>query len=205
MDASGKTRTKGLLIENLRYQQIGPLSLCVKTGECVGVIGPSGVGKTLFLRAVADMDPHEGRAFLDDRASTDLTGPEWRRRVGYLPSESAWWFESVGEHLNGVAPEWLRDLGFEEDVLDWRVSRLSSGERQRLALIRLLANKPRALLLDEPTANLDADNIDKAESFLTAYRQRRHPPVIWVSHDADQLARVADRRFRLLSDGLTPL
>ncbi len=195
----------GLTIQDLRFQHIGPLTLHVKTGEWVGVTGPSGVGKTLFLRAVADMDPHEGRVFLDDRSSMDLTGPEWRRRVGYLPSESAWWFESVGEHLNGVAPEWLRDLGFEKDVLDWRVSRLSSGERQRLALIRLLANKPRALLLDEPTANLDADNIDKAESFLTAYRERRHPPVIWVSHDADQLARVADRRFRLLPDGLAPL
>jgi ABC-type iron transport system FetAB ATPase subunit len=194
-----------LTIQDLRCQHIGPLTLSVGKGECVGITGPSGVGKTLFLRAVADMDPHDGQVLLRSLESTGMSGPEWRRRVGYLPSESAWWFESVGEHLNGVDPGWLHDLGFEADVLDWQVSRLSSGERQRLALIRLLAGGPKALLLDEPTANLDADNIRKAEAFLTAYRQRYRPPTLWVSHDADQLSRVSDRQFRLLPDGLHPL
>lgn len=195
----------GLWIDGICSQGIGPLTLHASTGECAGICGPSGAGKTLFLRAVADMDPHQGRVFLNGAASTSMSGPEWRRRVGYLPSESAWWFETVNDHFQNVDPGWFRELGFDDDVLNWRISRLSSGERQRLALIRLLANHPQALLLDEPTANLDADNILKAEDFLTAFIQRHQPPVIWVSHDPAQLDRVAHHQFRLSSEGLLSL
>jgi ABC-type multidrug transport system ATPase subunit len=90
--------------------------------------------------------------------------PDWRRRVGLLPAESGWWADRVGAHFittndarnPATTPTpILARLGFEPDVLDWDVQRLSSGERQRLGLARLLLNRPEVLLLDEATANLD--------------------------------------------------
>jgi len=81
--------------------------------------------------------------------------------------------------------------------LSWDVQRLSTGERQRLAIARLLARTPEALLLDEPTGSLDPDNVERMEHLLAQYRSDRGAPVLWVSHDPDQAERVATRQFTL--------
>jgi ABC-type iron transport system FetAB ATPase subunit len=175
----------------------------VGPGECVCISGASGTGKTLLLRAVADLDPHEGMVYLDNTESTGFSAPQWRSQVGLLPAESAWWHDRVGEHFNGIADSALEDLGFKPDVLRRRVSRLSTGERQRLALLRLLALRPKALLLDEPTASLDGANVRRAERLISAYRRQNRAPVIWVSHDARQIKRVGDRHLRLIDGKLT--
>ena len=103
---------------------------------------------------------------------------------------------------NRQVDELLNSLGFETDVMEWVVHRLSSGEKQRLAIARLLANHPRALLLDEPTANLDSANSSRAESLLLEDCRAGTFPVVWISHDEDQLGRVADSRFVMQSTGL---
>jgi UDP-glucose/iron transport system ATP-binding protein len=190
-------RLARLRLEGLRFQGRGPVDLCLEAGECAVLGGPSGVGKTLLLRAIADLDDHEGEAWLDGVACRALPAPEWRRRVGMLPSESRWWRETVGEHLPPLAAGWLAALDLPEAVRDWRVDRLSSGERQRLALLRLLGHEPEALLLDEPTANLDATNVARAEALLADYRSRRRAAVLWVTHDRFQAARVATRWLAL--------
>lgn len=192
----------GLRIEELCFQGIGPLNLSVSPGECVGLYGPSGAGKTLFLRSIADLDPHEGRVFLDGTESAEMAGSEWRRRVGLLSAESGWWFDTVADHFHSPAPADLEALGFGPEVMGWSVSRLSTGERQRLAALRLLENRPGALLLDEPSANLDPENIDRVERFLHTYRTGRRIAVIWVSHDREQIKRVSARRFLLTRTGL---
>lgn len=191
----------GFRIEGLTLHGGGPFDLHVERGECVGISGPSGVGKTLFLRAAADLDPRDGRVTLDDEDAASIPGHEWRRRVGLLPAESRWWADRVGNHFERIDARWLAQLGFGEETMEWAVRRLSSGERQRLALLRLLAVRPRVLLLDEPTANLDADNVGKVERILGEYRTMFAPPVLWVSHDPAQIDRVADRRVRLERDG----
>ncbi len=150
-----------------------------------------------MLRAIADLDPHRGTVWLDERPCESFPAPEWRRRVGLLPAESRWWYERVGEHMGKLETEWLERLGFTIDVLDWEVRRCSSGERQRLALLRLLANRPDALLLDEPTASLDPHNTRRVEVLLQDYRHRHQTPVLWVSHDPRQIRRVAHRHYRL--------
>ena len=97
----------------------------------------------------------------------------------------------------GFSGETLAPYGFEPDALSWNVQRLSTGERQRLAIARLLARTPKALLLDEPTASLDPDNVDRMERLLEDYRKERGAPVLWVSHDPDQAERVATRHVTL--------
>jgi ABC-type iron transport system FetAB ATPase subunit len=186
-----------LKVENLSFLSLGPFQFGVAGGECLGITGPSGSGKTLLLRALADLDPHTGEVFLDGVAAGALPAPQWRRQVGLLPAESAWWADTVGAHFEEVAPRWLDRLGFRPEVLQWEVARLSSGERQRLAFLRLLVGQPAVLLLDEPTANLDAENTRRLEDLVRRCREERGAAVVWVTHDLDQLRRVATRCCRL--------
>ena len=193
---------QGLRIEAIESNGTGPCSLEVAAGECVCISGTSGAGKTLLLRAIADLDPHHGKVFLDDIECNTMNPGTWRCKVGLLPAESQWWHETVGEHFRDEPdPSILGALGFDGDVLVYQVLRLSSGERQRLGLLRLLCNQPSALLLDEPTSSLDAENICRVERMIQDYRTLHHTPVIWVSHDQQQISRVSDRHYRIV-DGI---
>lgn len=184
-------------VDELRTKHVGPLSLALARGESLVLSGPSGTGKSLLLRAMADLDPHEGRVLLDGREQSEYPVTEWRHQVAYLPAESAWWADTVGEHFNNPQSIAWKKLGFETVVSDWNISRLSSGERQRLALLRMLENQPRVLLLDEPTANLDAENTALVESLVADYRDHYEAVIVWVSHDRAQLERLQARVIEL--------
>ena len=186
-----------LRIHQIRTRQRGPFDLFVAAGECVSLRGPSGSGKSLLLRAIADLDPHEGETFLDGVACAQIPAPQWRRQVALLPVESQWWLDSVGAHFPAGDCPWLAPLGFSAQAMDWQVSRLSSGEKQRLALARTLMNRPRVLLLDEPTASLDETNAQALEAVVAEYRIENKAAVLWVSHNAAQAARVAARHYQL--------
>jgi ABC-type iron transport system FetAB ATPase subunit len=196
-----------LNIQNIKIPGLQPIDLGVVEGECVGVSGNSGCGKTRLLRAIADMDTYEGDVYLENRSRDEFSGHAWRNKVCLLPAESQWWFDTVGEH---IPDERLADftslldaIGFGDDVLCWHLARCSSGEKQRLAMVRALINKPRVLLLDEPTANLDAENSGKVESLVTAYLEDNKAMAIWVSHNQAQLNRiVTNNYFNLSSSGL---
>ena len=108
----------------------------------------------------------------------------------------------VGEHFIDYDAEVLAKLGFSEEVMDWSVSRLSSGEKQRLALVRLLHNQPRALLLDEPTANLDPKNVTVFEKIIADYVRAHEACAIWVSHDQQQMQRVTQQCYQLIDGQL---
>jgi ABC-type iron transport system FetAB ATPase subunit len=185
-----------LQIKRLRRLMVGPVSFDVAAGECLCLSGPSGAGKSLLLRAIADLDPHEGEVWLDGAACQATAPSLWRRRVGLLPPESSWWLPRTVDHFPDGQPYSLEGLGLDAGLLGEPVVRLSSGERQRFALLRLLANEPRALLLDEPTANLDPVSTRRVEAVIDDYRRTRQAAVIWVSHDPAQIGRVADRHLR---------
>ncbi|MDQ2696132.1 MAG: ABC transporter ATP-binding protein, partial [Pseudomonadota bacterium] len=183
-----------LTVRHLRRPGLGPLSFAVAAGECLAVRGRSGAGKTLLLRAIADLDPSQGEVLLDGVARDAIPAPAWRRQVVYVPAESGWW----GQHVAGHVADWnravplARRLGLAAEVGDWAVSRLSTGERQRLALVRALVLDPRLLLLDEPTSGLDESSAAAVEALLDERRQRG-TAVLWVTHDAAQSRRVARR------------
>ena len=218
----------GLRLDGLAHRTLAPVDLVLDAGERVFVSGPSGSGKSLLLRAIADLDPHQGEVWLDTEPRSRMAPPVWRRRVGLLPAESFWWAETVGEHFPAIQTSgtlsaekmgafhsdhpthrdqingWLAGLGFEPDVLDWSVTRLSTGERQRLALVRLLAQRPEALLLDEATANLDPVNRDRVETLVETYRREQDAAVLWVSHDPEQRRRLGGRAFVICNGRLEP-
>jgi len=185
-----------LQVRDLRTNIIKPASFSLSRGEAVAVRGPSGAGKTLLLRAMADLDPSEGLVTLDGRDRSTFTGPEWRRLVGYVPAEPGWWAETVGEHFNewAVAFPVVRNLGFLEGTRGWPITRLSTGERLRLALVRALIAGPKVLLLDEPTAALDAVSVAAVERLIYT-RVQAGLAVLWVTHDAEQAKRVAHRQL----------
>ena len=193
-----------LRLEDLQIPDVEPVNLTVAPGECVGLSGDSGCGKTRLLRALADMDEHGGQVYAEDIAQDQVRAHEWSSRVALLPAESLWWIDSVGQHFS-AQQQHIVALGFEQEVLNWQVSRCSSGEKQRLSVLRLLSNCPRVLLLDEPTANLDAGNASRVETLVSHYLEEHKAVAIWVSHDAAQLKRVSQRRFFISGGELKPM
>lgn len=182
----------------MRYR---PVSLQLKAGDILTIYGQSGIGKSQFLRALADLTPHTGDVLLDGISQTKISPEHWRKQVGYVPAESGWWADVVAQHFSEPPPkEWLSSLSLAPELLDAAVERLSTGERQRLALIRALVLQPRVLLLDEPTANLDQRNAHKLIELVKAYAHTRQAAVIWVSHDADERALLGVNTLELHAD-----
>ncbi len=125
----------------------------------------------------------------------------WRRRVAYLAAEPGWWADVIGAHFPDptVARELAAALGLSEKFFDAPVAQVSTGERQRLALVRLLLLAPRIMLLDEPTAALDEAAAARVEAVL-AERLAAGVAIVLVTHDDAQAARLAGRRLRI-ADG----
>ncbi|MDD2464556.1 MAG: ATP-binding cassette domain-containing protein [Desulfobulbus sp.] len=193
-----------LEVTKLCFQNRGPYSFRVKGGECMGLHGASGAGKSLLLRAIADLDPRTGSLSLGGVDADSISAPHWRKMVGLLPAESGWWLDLVGDHFQDFADideALLNQLGFDHSVKNWQVSRLSTGERQRMSILRLLHNKPSCLLLDEPTASLDQHSVAKAEQLFCSYGRDNQAPLIWVSHDPAQLDRVCSRKMTMEKGG----
>ena len=199
------TRDPQLDVVGLRVDGVGPIDFRLAAGECLVLSGPSGAGKSRLLRAIADLDVHEGKVSRQGIEARDLKPSDWRRRVGMLAADSQWWRDRVEEHFPAPPSEQqLRALDLASGLLGTLVARLSSGERQRLALLRLLANRPRVLLLDEPTANLDQDNVARVEKLVATYMANEDAGVLWVSHDQRQTTRVARRRLWMEAGRLGP-
>ena len=189
-----------LAVRGLRTDLLKPVEFDLAAGECIVVQGPSGSGKTLLLRALADLDPNAGEVYLEGRGRLTMSGPEWRRLVGYVPAEPGWWVDTIGAHFADwpAALAVARQLGFSGDPKDWPIAQLSTGERLRLALVRALMVRPKVLLLDEPTAALDPASVTAVETLITA-RLTMGLGALWVTHDVAQAQRIAARRL-LVSD-----
>jgi UDP-glucose/iron transport system ATP-binding protein len=171
--------------------------LALDAGEIAVLVGANGTGKTLFLRAIADLDPvDEGTCELDGTPREDLAPAEWRRRVVYVHQRNPSTGPTVGADLariGALVAQAGRTLSPPPGLDACRpTATLSGGEAQRLALERALAISPEVLLLDETTSQLDGQRAREAERRVREWADGGGC-VVWVSHDAGLAARVGGR------------
>lgn len=190
-----------LVVERLARSGMPEIGFSLNGGACLAVMGPSGSGKTLLFRALADLDPCRGRVTLDGVLREDVPAPEWRRRVAYVPAEPGWWADTPAAHFTDwdAATPLAEALLLPGDIGEAPVTRLSTGERQRLALMRALMGNPRVFLLDEPTGPLDAAATAAVERVL-AERLAGGASILLATHDAAQAARMAKQAL-MFADG----
>jgi iron complex transport system ATP-binding protein len=194
------------------------LNLSVEESSMLALIGPNGCGKTTLLRIVSGtLAASQGKVLLFDREVSGLARREISRIVAVVPQESHFAYSFTVEEivLMGRNPylKRLQREGPEDyaivheamrftDVLhlkDRRMDELSGGERQRAVIARAIAQKPRLLLLDEPTAHLDINHqIDVLDLLVKLHRKGM--TVLFVSHDLN-LASEYSRRIALMDDG----
>ena len=174
------------------------------------LFGPSGSGKTTLLRCVAGLEPQArglvrigAETWQDDGAGLKL--PTWRRDLGYVFQEA-----SLFEHLDvrrnlefglrrsgraggqATLAAAIELLGIGH-LLQRSPAQLSGGERQRVAIARALATQPRLLLLDEPLSALDLPRRREILPWLEKLRDELSIPMLYVTHSADELVRLADQ------------
>ena len=195
------------------------LSLAAIPGEVLALIGPNGAGKTTLLRALGRLlRPQHGRVLLQNRDIWQLSARQVARQTALSPqSEDRDWPLTVAETvLLGRTPHrgWLaafdqqdqtiassamRSLGLEE-LADRPITQLSGGEWRRVVLARALAQDPRALLLDEPTSQLDLKHQVEVLLYLQKLAAEEHRLIILTLHDLNQAA-ISGTKLALLHQG----
>lgn len=193
-----------LTVRGIHRPGLAPVDLAVEAGEAVAVLGPSGSGKSLLLRAIADLDPNEGEVHLDGAERAAMPAPQWRRQVAYLPAEPGWWAETAGAHFADpeAAKPLLPRVNLTAEILDRSVATLSTGERHRLALVRMLLQEPRVMLLDEPTSGLDEAAAAQVEAIMRE-RLTTGCAILFATHDKTQAERLSQRCLRVAAGTVT--
>lgn len=197
---------------------VDSVSVRVRTSAVLAVVGPSGAGKSSFLRLLNRLDePTSGTVYLDGTDYRELDPRALRRRVGYVAQKPALRSGTVSENVtvgarvreepvdDARAASLLDRMGL-AGYGDRSVEDLSGGEAQRVAIARTLYVDPEVLLLDEPTAHLDASTEADVENLLAELVGVDDLTCVVVTHDEDQAGRLGDRvvRFeagRVVADG----
>jgi putative ABC transport system ATP-binding protein len=197
---------------------VADVSMHVRPGECVALMGPSGSGKSTLLSVIGGLSrPDSGRVLVDGVPPETHGGLAGYHRdvVGFifqlhhlLPMLTAQGNVEVPLVAAGISREARRTRALDllDEVgltgrTDHLPGELSGGERQRVAVARALANDPRLLLADEPTGALDSDNSSRILDLLESAQARRGTTMIVVTHDPE-IAERADRVLHMLDGRL---
>jgi ABC-type multidrug transport system ATPase subunit len=182
------------------------VSFSVTPGESVALWGSNGAGKTTLLRCMLGATRYDGDITIDG-VSSKRRGKEARRHIGYVPQSMPTFDMTVGEmirlvaRLRGASPsqgvEWLQHFGLGH-TLGQRIDSLSGGMKQKLALTLALLGDPSILLLDEPTANLDARSQAELIGQLVELKHQGRT-IVFTSHRWSEVRSLADRVVRLES------
>lgn len=196
------------------------VNFSVKTGEFAAIIGKSGSGKSTLLALLGALDqPTSGSIFVDDVDIAKLSDSKltsYRRAdIGFVfqqynlvPNLTALENVMLPMEFAGVptqkrtdrARKLLNQVGLDDGKQDRRPTRLSGGEQQRVAIARALANKPKLILADEPTGNLDTQTGEHIFSLLHSLTRSEKVTIVSVTHDLS-IAGKTDKTFRLI-DGV---
>ena len=194
------------------------VDLSFKQGEFTSIVGPSGSGKTTMLNLLGGLDtPSAGTIRIDN---TDITGLKSRHLIDFRMRNIGFVFQSFNlipvltakenvefiMQLQGVSKE-LRDKRTIEllgsvglgDKINTRPNKLSGGQQQRVAVARALASKPKFILADEPTANLDSKSAENLLEIMEKLNKEENITFIFSTHDARVVAKA--RRVITLEDG----
>ena len=196
-----------LLLENV--------SLAIERAEVLAVLGPSGAGKSTFLRLLNRLDePTGGAVLLDGIDYRTLNPQDLRRRIGMVMQRAFLFPGTIADNVrfgprqagkflpDEIVENLLAQVGL-SGFADRNALTLSGGEAQRVAITRALANEPDILLLDEPTSALDEAAKLGIESLLESLIRQHHLTCVWVTHDAAQAARMADKVLLLEAGRMT--
>jgi ABC-type methionine transport system ATPase subunit len=175
----------------------------VSGGSITAVVGPSGAGKSTLLRAINRLiEPTAGEVYLDGEPTSGMDPLRLRRRVGMVFQLPALFGATVeeatlyGARLAGRGAEagrLLEMVGLDASFASKAPRSLSVGEQQRVSIARALALEPEALLMDEPTSALDEAARRRIEGLIRKLNTSLGLTIVVVSHDLDQVERVADR------------
>lgn len=189
-------------------------------GRVTGLFGASGAGKTSLINMIAGLlRPDRGIIAIDGEILEDTAArvhvPAHRRRIGYVFQDARLFPHldvrqnlDYGRRMNGLASDPanearvvdLLDIG---KLKDRRPGQLSGGERQRVALGRALLAQPRLLLLDEPLGSLDEERKAEILPYLVRLRDQANVPMVYVSHDPDEMRQLATQVVMLRRGRIT--
>lgn len=202
-------RTEGLSRRAGEAWIVRDVSLSIERGELLGVVGPSGSGKSSFLRLLNRLDePTSGTVFLNGQDYRQIEPRQLRRRVGMVTQRPFLFPGDVmanvrfgpsqrGEILSETEAAALLDRVGLPGFAARNVANLSGGEQQRVSLARALANQPEVLLLDEPTSALDEKARTGIEELIRTLVEEDEFTFVLVTHDLDQARRLCRRVARM--------
>jgi energy-coupling factor transport system ATP-binding protein len=210
-----KPVSKSTSSAHLQQPVLKSLSFSIGTGERVAIIGPNGAGKSTLLKLFNGLyHPSEGNVYLDGHNTRDLRASCIAKFTGFLfqNPDRQLFSESIEQELafslrlQGVSDEavearvteLLHDFGLDQGLNPMRTGR---GVRQRIALASIMANRPRLLLLDEPTTGLDYRSSKRIVGIVDGLNRNEGTTVVMITHDMELAFSFAGRVI-VLSDGL---
>jgi putative ABC transport system ATP-binding protein len=213
-----ETLTKIYNDNSLPVKALSNINLEFEQGEFTAIVGPSGSGKTTFLNMIGGLDkPTEGKIIIN---GTEITSMSDSKMIDFRLHNIGFVFQAYNllpvltakENVSFImllqkadsktmdlrATELLKQVGL-EDKMDVRPSKLSGGQQQRVAVARALASKPRFILADEPTANLDTESAFNLLDIMAKMNKEEDVTFIFSTHDQRVIERA--RRVITLVDG----
>ena len=187
------------------------LTMKVYPGECVGVLGPNGCGKTtLFSMCIGEQTPEEGKIILNNKSIEEMPiHSRTKEGLGYLPQQRSVFDMSVYDNILGIAQIAIKEvknqISMTEKLLDefnlqhlrtLNASVLSGGEIRRLMMARVMINKPKIVLLDEPLAALDPIVTQDIQKYILKI-QSHGTAILVTDHNVKNLFDITDRSYVL--------